>query len=42
MEVSAGGVVLRKERMVLLARRNEDWQFPKGQVEKEKGLKKLP
>lgn len=34
MEVSAGGVVLRKDRMVLLARRNEDWQFPKGQVEK--------
>ena len=34
MEVSAGGVVLRKEGMVLLARRNEDWQFPKGQVEK--------
>jgi len=34
VEVSAGGVVLRKERMVLLARRNEDWQFPKGQVEK--------
>ena len=34
MEISAGGVVLKKERMVLLARRNEDWQFPKGQVEK--------
>jgi 8-oxo-dGTP pyrophosphatase MutT (NUDIX family) len=34
VEVSAGGVVLRKEGMVLLARRNEDWQFPKGQVEK--------
>jgi 8-oxo-dGTP pyrophosphatase MutT (NUDIX family) len=34
VEVSAGGVVLRKERMVLLARRNENWQFPKGQVEK--------
>jgi 8-oxo-dGTP pyrophosphatase MutT (NUDIX family) len=34
VEISAGGVVLKKERMVLLARRNEDWQFPKGQVEK--------
>ena len=34
MEISAGGVVLKKERMVLLTRRNEDWQFPKGRVEK--------
>jgi 8-oxo-dGTP pyrophosphatase MutT (NUDIX family) len=34
VEISAGGVVLKKERMVLLTRRNEDWQFPKGRVEK--------
>lgn len=35
MEISAGGVVVRKEDsiLVLLARRGRDWQLPKGLVE---------
>ncbi len=35
MEVSAGGVVVKREDsiLVLLARRGRDWQLPKGMVE---------
>jgi len=39
VEISAGGVVVKDGSQVLLARREEHWQLPKGLVEEGKGEK---
>ena len=33
-EISAGGIVFRKEKIVLIKDHNDKWAFPKGHIEK--------